>query len=179
MPKASILDKYPNIVRGSAEISLTAGTIGTLYKISTQYNPKDMLAMLVQRIVYTFDKTVLAMDAVLDMIEFGIMLFATQPYGGVVASTPGVLDYNVKTQQYGTSVGGFVTKNSVEKGFTDLQGGGLVCHPASLYVFGNNKATADFANAVIMRTEVYYTLIEISPTDWQEMWQLGYINTTI
>lgn len=179
MAKVSVLDKYPNMVRSGCVVSLTAGDMAPPTKISSQYNPKDMLAMLIQRIEYNFDETKMNLDAVLDQIEFGLCLVNVQPSSGFNNNSNGLLDFNTIGTQYGTLVGGFGLKSSLVKDFTSLRGGGLICHPASLYTWNTNRSAANLAGAMWIYVQIYYVLEEITPQDWQEMWQLGYINTSI
>jgi hypothetical protein len=65
-----------------------------------------------------------------------------------------------------------------ENNFAMLSGGGIICHPASLYCWSWNDSTAALAAAVNIKAEVYYTLVELSPADWQELWQFGFITQT-
>lgn len=179
MAKISVLDRFPNVVRYFFAVPTVAGTINPPFKISSNYNPKDLLVMKIQRVRYILDKTRMNLDAVLDEIRIGLCLQATVPSAGFVSYSSGLLDYNSITQQFGTSVGAFPVHTDIVKDFSSLQGGGLICHPASLYAWNHNACTADLAATVSVIIEIYYTLEDLTPADWQEMWQLGYITSTI
>lgn len=181
--KVSVFDKYVNLVRcgGGAGISISAthATISTPGKVSTSWNPKDQLGCVIKQVNYIFDSTLLNLDAATDQFKVGLCVTAAQPTAGFNASSAGLLDYNRITTQYGTLVGGFKLSQTLQKRYDYMPSGGILCHPASLYYWYHNDSTADWAAAVNLEIEIYYQLVELSPEDWQEMWQLGYITNII
>lgn len=180
--KASILDKYVQRIAQSVTCPLAAGTGTTTSdnQVDTSWNPKDKMGMLIQRIEYMFDETIMNLDAVLDSMKFGVLVTsAAQPTSGYAARTSGVLDFNQIAHQYGTLVGGFEMEKTIRKDFHQLSGGGLLAHPASLYLFAWNQSTANWAADVVYITNIYYQLVELSDADWAELWQLGFITNTL
>ena len=98
---------------------------------------------------------------------------------GILPASVGIIDYSKFGPQYGTLVGFTGQSAKVVSDFSTLIGGGILIHPSSVYFFGQNDSGAAWAAAVNCFISVYYSIIPLTPDDWQEMWQIGYISNTI
>lgn len=183
MAKGSVLDRYAQkYVHEALTISLTAGALNTPANdmLNTNWSTKDKMGVLINRTLYRFNKDITNMDALLDSVVCGLTVSASaQPSGGYSPKSSGVLDYIQLGPRYGTLVGFNDQKMEFGHDFSSLPGGGLLAHPGSLYMFWQNQCTANLAATVSYNFEMYYSLVELTDADWQELWQLGYITNQL
>jgi len=178
--KGSLLDKYPQKYASSYVVvaAHNSGPFGN--QIPTNWQPKDKVGLIIERTKWFIGPDKVNLDAVGDQAHFGISIRDLTNYIGMDHTTPGVVEYNNITTQYGTLVGLTDVKNStIVNEYTNLIGGGLIVHPANLWAFSENHSAAAWASTLTINLEIWYHFVDLSPEDWQEMWQLGYIVTTL
>lgn len=179
MANISIIDKYSQrVVPLPMQIVLTAGLVTQPVQVPSAYSPGEKLGMIIQRIRYQIEQP-WALDADRDLIRFGFTMLNVQPLASFWLGSSGIIDFcQVQTRLIGLAGLVQIECEKVEHDFTALTGGGVLCHPASLYFWGSNISAADLDEDVYINAEIMYHLISMSPEDWQEMWQLGFVTQT-
>ena len=118
MGKASVLDRYvQKVAMSGVTITLTHGAGQIPSKISSMWNAKEKIGMLIQRVNYIPKSGLMGLDAVGDQCKFGLCVVNAMPSTGFVIESAGCIDFNRLLQQWGTSVGGFQTTKIVQKDF--------------------------------------------------------------
>lgn len=112
-----------------------------------------------------------ALAASADEIKFGLAFLASQPSGGFLETSPGVLDFNrVRRMDYGTAGSHQIWIDPIiRKDFSNWPGGGILCHPANVYHWSycNNAMGA----SALIPIKIHYTLEDISDAEWEQLWK--------
>lgn len=183
MSKQSILDRFSQRVAltgwmvAGADPALAAAYPAPS-QFATNWTPKDKMGMLIQQSTFTF-RGLEALDAAADRLMFGLCIGNTQPTGGFSNISPSVIDAHEMGYAFATAVGVMGLKHELSFTYTHLVGGGKLCHPASIFAWVKNASSVAWGASVSVMTELHYTLVELNDSDWQEMWQLGYIASQI
>ena len=171
------IDTYVNTVGISKAIPSTAGQANE--KVSSAYSSKDRVGMIIHEVEYTFSLLQALFDSAGDGIRFGLSVASVQSDTGNAVSDAGVMDFNIISRfDIGTAAIGEIRDHTVvRKNFSTYPGGGLLVHPAFLYVWIYTQAT--LGTTADLYTRIRYTVTALSDSDYMDLWQNMILLTTV
>jgi hypothetical protein len=133
--------------------------------------------MRIRRINYFIGNALEAVDADGDRIEFGLTMIGTVPAAtNFLMNSAGIIDFNsIERKELGVAATAIISSGpEVVKDFASFPNGGLIIHPASLYVF---QQTIDaVAAAWFLQVEMYYTMEDLTPETWDDLWRQIFVS---
>lgn len=168
MPKQQLVCQR---LKGNIGLSGSATTSQGPTQITSGYALADKVAMRIQRINYFLHELTEQLNTSLDTARFGFCFLASQPTGGFLPQSPGVLDYvSITRLDMGTpATEKLIVEPSVTHDFMSLPGGGLLAHPAAFYTWAYTEDALAGSSAVYY--DIFYTMEDITPDMWDELWK--------
>lgn len=166
------VDEYPQFITGSVDCLAVAG--GDIEKVPTAYSPKDRIGLLLQSMEFEFARSKMMKDYFnpSNIFSIGLSFLATLP----------TTSYGYQLDDVGLLA--IVSKEFIEldlrtfdmhdriffKDFSQYKGGGIICHPSSLYVWNAHEA-AGSGNTTI-KYRIGYNTIVLDEAMYRELWEL-------
>lgn len=181
MAKAKGLDQY---AQRHVYGMITSGN--QIDQIPTAYTPKDRTGLVIHRVKYIIAEVLENLFLVGgDELWFGLCFTATGADAMNIPNTVGIIDSaSVKMPLWVTGVPADVRERMLDEvgiihDFSNMPGGGLLCHPSSLYAFINqDNMNAPFAG-LNMYFELHYTTVDLSEDMYRELWEARVTAQTI
>lgn len=175
MAKKSTIDMYTQVMSAEGAIS-AAATTGTINKLDTAYNTKDKIGLVVQRIEW-YLQNIDADYSNADLSRWGLSFLSVQPSGGFEPEDAGLIDYNqVECIRFGAGGADFF-HYPIVKDYSNLLGGGVLCHPAHMYFWTYNETALAAGIVVFMR--MYYHKIDLNDDDYRDLWEAIVVTQTL
>jgi hypothetical protein len=176
MAKATTKQETVSVLAGSVSIAAAGGS-AAVAQIPTSIAIDQKRGMRIHRILYDISSIqVTGMAADGDAVRFGLSFLATQPSAGFQFFTPGIIDFNlISRKEFGVAATSQLLINpAIIKNFTDLPGGGKLIHPASLYTW--YYVDVALGGACDVDYMVEYTMEDISPDVWDDLWRQIFVS---
>jgi len=169
-------DKYVQILVGRIGIPLGADS-GLAYKVSSAYDRKERKGMLIHRIEYDPTNMGLFTETAFEQ-RFGFQSMLNTPESAWQADKVGLLDYkSVLRMDMGTAGTGVFIHQPLVTDFTTLPAGGMIHHPSFLWSWGYNVAAVAATHYIAYR--MFYTIVDLTDKDYQELWEMLMLQDTL
>lgn len=148
-------------------------------KVDSASSPEDKIGMRIHSIDYFVTHITTGMLAALaasgDAVKFGFSFLSSQPAGGFVPQSPGVIDYKGLTRiDTGAAANGhFVSDPFTRTNMHDRHPDGFLIHPASLYYW--YYTTNALAGNFYIYAKMWYTIEDITQDVWDDMWKAIFV----
>lgn len=169
----------------SREVAVTAiftgsATVANTTKIESSVALEEKIGMRIRAIEYflhTGNGGIAGLLAADDELRFGLCFLSSQPTGGFLPWSPGVIDYNTLIRRdIGVAANAMMLQDPVVvKDMLKRFPEGILIHPANLYVWSYAPNQIGAPTNIYAGIKIHYTMEDINQDAWDDMWKQMFV----